>query len=217
MQLKSRQPTRRQIQSRQTREKIYKTAIALFNRYGYEAVTIEDITQQTGVSKGAFYVHFSSKDDILLEHFRQTDTYYQNYFDQRDKTGVSAVRQISDFSTYMMDYIQKHMGLEVTRIVYINQLREVLPPKKKFLGDESRPFHTYLQQVMEQGQRDGEFRRDLSPYQLEQLLVRWMRSVIYDWCWGEGSFDLTREFERHLALMLPVLTREASPSMENPG
>ena len=40
-------------------------AIALMSRKGYEGTTIQDIIDEVGVSKGAFYHYFSSKEDIL--------------------------------------------------------------------------------------------------------------------------------------------------------
>lgn len=40
-------------------------ALALFFEKGYEATTIADILDRTHLSKGAFYHHFSSKEDLL--------------------------------------------------------------------------------------------------------------------------------------------------------
>lgn len=40
-------------------------AETLFLRKGYEATTVADILAQTGLSKGAFYHHFESKEDLL--------------------------------------------------------------------------------------------------------------------------------------------------------
>jgi AcrR family transcriptional regulator len=40
-------------------------AVALFFEKGYEATTIADIIDRTRLSKGAFYHHFSAKEDLL--------------------------------------------------------------------------------------------------------------------------------------------------------
>lgn len=42
-------------------------AIELFSKKGVEATSIQDITNACGISKGAFYLSFKSKDDLLLE------------------------------------------------------------------------------------------------------------------------------------------------------
>ncbi len=47
------------------REGIISEGIKLFLRKGFNATTISDITDAVGVSKGAFYWHFASKDELL--------------------------------------------------------------------------------------------------------------------------------------------------------
>lgn len=50
-----------------TREMILETAYTLFMQSGYNVVTMNDIVTQTGLSKGAFYHHFSSKEQLFEE------------------------------------------------------------------------------------------------------------------------------------------------------
>lgn len=47
------------------REEFLSTAQALFTQHGYEETTISAIIQAVGVSKGAFYHYFSSKEELL--------------------------------------------------------------------------------------------------------------------------------------------------------
>lgn len=48
-----------------TRQRVMATAHQLFSEKGYDAATLQDIIQLSGLSKGAIYHHFSSKQDIL--------------------------------------------------------------------------------------------------------------------------------------------------------
>ena len=47
------------------RERILRHAEALFAEQGYNAVSIRDIAQATGLSHGAIYHHFASKEDLF--------------------------------------------------------------------------------------------------------------------------------------------------------
>jgi AcrR family transcriptional regulator len=58
-------------QRRATRTKLVEAALDLFSTSGYEHATVDDIAQAAGYSKGAYYFHFSTKDDILMELLRQ--------------------------------------------------------------------------------------------------------------------------------------------------
>lgn len=40
----------------------------LLARYGYRKMTVEDIAQEVGVGKGSIYLHFSSKEEVVLSH-----------------------------------------------------------------------------------------------------------------------------------------------------
>lgn len=53
-----------------TRSKLIEAAQQLFSTSGYEHATVDDISHAAGYSKGAYYFHFSTKDDILLELLR---------------------------------------------------------------------------------------------------------------------------------------------------
>ncbi len=65
-----RTPIDRFEQRKQTHGKLVDSALNLFSTSGYEHATIDDISAAAGYSKGAYYFHFSTKDDILLELLR---------------------------------------------------------------------------------------------------------------------------------------------------
>ena len=49
----------------QTRREIAESALGLFVRHGYEAVSVEAIAEEAGVSLRTFYRYFSAKDEVL--------------------------------------------------------------------------------------------------------------------------------------------------------
>ncbi|HET6614462.1 MAG TPA: TetR/AcrR family transcriptional regulator [Dehalococcoidia bacterium] len=57
-------------QRKLTRAKLIDAALKLFSTSGYEHATVDDISREAGYSKGAYYFHFSTKDDILMELLR---------------------------------------------------------------------------------------------------------------------------------------------------
>jgi AcrR family transcriptional regulator len=57
-------------QRKLTRARLVDAALELFSTSGYEHATVDDISHAAGYSKGAYYFHFSTKDDILLELLR---------------------------------------------------------------------------------------------------------------------------------------------------
>jgi AcrR family transcriptional regulator len=56
-----------QTRSIETRSKILRAAEDLFSRSGFESASVSDICREAGISKGAFYHHFPSKQSVFLE------------------------------------------------------------------------------------------------------------------------------------------------------
>ncbi|MEU6325202.1 ScbR family autoregulator-binding transcription factor [Streptomyces sp. NPDC047009] len=54
----------RQERAIRTRQAILIAAAEVFDEVGYEAATISDVLQRSGVTKGALYFHFASKEEL---------------------------------------------------------------------------------------------------------------------------------------------------------
>ena len=59
----------RELSKEQTREELLKSAHILFCKKGFHSVSIDEIAQESNVTKGAFYHHFASKNDIFESCF----------------------------------------------------------------------------------------------------------------------------------------------------
>ncbi len=55
-----------QQRSEETRMKIFASALVVFGRVGYDAAGVAEICAAAGVSKGAFYYHFPSKQALFM-------------------------------------------------------------------------------------------------------------------------------------------------------
>ena len=62
----------RDKQREETRRRIYLAALEVFRRDGVAQCRIEDIANKSEVSRGAFYFHFPTKDDVLIELLRES-------------------------------------------------------------------------------------------------------------------------------------------------
>ena len=61
----------RDKQREETRRRIYRAALEVFRRDTVAGCRIDDIAAKAEVSRGAFYFHFPTKDDVLIELLRE--------------------------------------------------------------------------------------------------------------------------------------------------
>lgn len=66
--------SRRELRKRERRQRLYDTAIRLFRRRGYEAVTVTEIAQAAGLSRATFFNHYEGKGEILAQCSREVLT-----------------------------------------------------------------------------------------------------------------------------------------------
>jgi AcrR family transcriptional regulator len=62
---------------------LLETALRLFRRKGFERTTMRDIAGAAGMSVGAAYYHFQSKEDLVLAYYRWTQDEHERLLRER--------------------------------------------------------------------------------------------------------------------------------------
>jgi TetR/AcrR family transcriptional regulator, transcriptional repressor for nem operon len=84
-----------------TRAKIVASARILFNRHGFEQVSIDDVMKRAGLTRGGFYNHFASKDELYAEAVRSFTTC--NPFDQGQASSTDAEPSPRELAVKLVD------------------------------------------------------------------------------------------------------------------
>ena len=66
---------RRKEQAQKTETAILNAALELMGRHGFDVVTVRDICKHAGITTGAFYHHFKSKEDLFDMGFAPLDDF----------------------------------------------------------------------------------------------------------------------------------------------
>ena len=85
-----------QARAEATRRKIIETAVELFGQIGYGETGLADVLQRAGISKGAFYYHFDSKEAVATA-----------IIDEFNNRAVTAVEENFDPAAPTLDGIMK--------------------------------------------------------------------------------------------------------------
>ncbi len=200
--------------AQRTKNKLLETALSLFNERGYDAVTIDEITQQAGVAKGTFYTYFSTKSDIVVEEFWKIDAYYQAYSSKNLHKYATGVEKLLAFTRAQMHYVRDVVGNASLKILYANQAEQSGP--NKMITNRERQWHLIIRDVIREGQSSGEFRADLNADRLALLFNRTARGVLLDWCVQDAAFDLVKEGVAVIRdFVIPALQHPAGPVKES--
>ncbi|WP_342544648.1 TetR/AcrR family transcriptional regulator [Lysinibacillus sp. FSL W7-1291] len=195
--------TSRQKKALETREKLLKTSLDLFNKYGFEHVSVEQITKACYVSKGTFYTHFPSKYDVILEKFMELDQFYSTVEKNIDPS-LSASEKILFVYQQQMNYLTKVVGKDLLRTVYTAAMTNQVE-QDHYLINPQRKIFQIMNTYIEEGIRQGEFRQDVSAPNIQAIIRRCMRANVYDWLIHSEDFDLASEMAQFTTIVLDGL------------
>jgi AcrR family transcriptional regulator len=143
-----------QQRSEETHSRIVESAIKLFSTYGYNKASVNDICAEAGISKGAFYHHFKSKQALflaLLDGWLQT---IDNAIEaSRDKTAPETFMQMTEAFPYLFETAGE--GLPMFLEFWLQASRD----KKVWEASIApyRRYHKYFTSLIKKGMEEGSF------------------------------------------------------------
>ena len=102
-----------------TKNFILETVAPIFNKNGYAATSMSDITKATGLTKGAIYGNFKNKEDLAIAAFKMNVksmmTQISNHI-SRSKSPIQKLFLITDFYRNYYEYSKQLGGCPVLNI-----------------------------------------------------------------------------------------------------
>ena len=159
-----------QQRSEETRDQILTAAGQLFCKSGYEAAAVADICNLAGVSKGAFYHHFPSKQTLFLaiieEWLKGIDT---QLFTERGK-GEKVPQSLTRMAKTLGFVFKAASGQLPMFLEFMVQASR----DKTVWNATIAPYRRYQQQFHEliaQGQSEGSIKSEINPELASRVLI----------------------------------------------
>ena len=185
--------TSRQKQASETKLKILEIASELFRDRGYDNVKVMDICKDANISVGAFYHHFKSKEDIINQGYTEVDVLLQARLE--DLTYITAKEAIYKiFNAYCE--ILDELGHNFVTMSY----RLLIGKRSPFLLSKDRYLHKIMIDVISDGIDKGEIVSRFSKDETYDILFRFFRGDLFNWCLHNGTYSLKEIFFRDLDL-----------------
>ena len=172
--------------TRNTRGRIISAAWKLFYEQGYEDTTVEDIVFESETSKGSFYHYFDGKDALLGILAYVFDEKYDQLKETMDPT-LDAIDKLIYLNHELFAMIDGGISMDLLTRLLSTQL---LARGEKHLLDRNRTYFKLLRQIIDEGQKAGQLRGDLSVNEILKAYALWERALMYDWCLSVGEYSL---------------------------
>jgi TetR/AcrR family acrAB operon transcriptional repressor len=173
--------TKKQEQSEQTIIKIIVVATELFAQNGYHGTAISDISDATGLTKGALYYHFKDKEQILIRVAESIAAVWRKYL-------LNAASDQVDIIGYI-DFVFKQFLLmvrenQVSVLALHNLNLEIGESNASFYSIIDRLFSEFthdLERILLKGQAIGQVRSDLDARLAAFSILAMLMGSILSW------------------------------------
>jgi AcrR family transcriptional regulator len=198
--------SRRERKKEETRERIFREAVRLFSRRGFENTTIDEITERADVAKGTFFNYFPRKEAVLAflseQRLEQVEAGAESIFSApkpaREKlleiylAAASAYAPDRDLSRYVVNELMGR-AFDVTED-----------------ASHGTRWNALIHRALQLGHDEGGLRADVDLGRAAEILTGVYYATIYVWVNCEqvshgADFDLLPELRARLELVLDGL------------
>lgn len=175
-----------------TRSALLEAVIQLSREQNYDAVTVRQICRRAGVSNGAFYHHYASKDQLVLQAFLDFDRAVTPDLVHQCES-LKPLESLYFMFRLYLEYIQQVVGRAMP-----SYYRVLLKGESREYRSQDRPFLQAMRYHCLRCQEAGLLTRDYTPEELVELFSRFLRGLLFDWCLCGCTDTLWPRAERDL-------------------
>jgi AcrR family transcriptional regulator len=184
--------------SRPVKERLLRVATRLFARHGFEGTSVQDIVDAAGVTKGAMYHYYGSKDDLLYEVYHQLLTMQMSHLTDIVKGSGTAAERLREAA---IDVVESSLANLDDMIVFFRSLHMLPDDRQTQIRAERRAYHDVFRGLVEDGMVAGVFRTEVSA----DVVVHYFLSTVNQlgsWFRPDGALTARQVGEQYAELLL---------------
>ncbi len=167
--------SRRERKKEETKERIFRAAVELFRTKGFEATTVDEITERADVAKGTFFNYFSRKEGVL--------GYLAEVRMQRAVEEAEAI--LSELQPAREKILALYLDVasgydedrELSWFLLMESIQRELAPGE----DVHHRWHELAARVIARGQESGELKAGVDPERAEWVLHSVFMGTLFMW------------------------------------
>src|SRR5438552_7092512 len=181
------------------RERILRGAIDVFAQSGYFNAKVSEIARAAGVADGTIYLYFDGKEDLLVSIFRE---YTRNYLQSLERDLANVNRPEERMRITIRHHLQALGRDRSLAIVAQVELRHSLKFMTLLSHQEIADYLNILRKIVEHGQSEGVFRRNLHPQLVAKAVFGILDEMVTSWVLSEKDYALADQADPVADLVL---------------
>lgn len=193
-----------------TRIAILDAAESLFAERGVTSTTLERISREAGVTRGAFYWHFKDKADLLSGLRERRQLPHQEMLFLAAEQGHDDPLSLLETSGHeMLAIFEADEGQQRFFRITLNQVVDA--DVAEWLNATNRELFDMLARIADQAASQGQLNPAFTPQEAAVLMMVTMNGLLNEWLRSGRSFPLTDLGSRIISGQMSLLRRKDAP------
>lgn len=162
-----------------TTDFIIKIVAPIFNKHGYIGTSMSDLTEATGLTKGALYGNFENKEALALSAFEHNRKLLLDAVDDRlntEGTSLDKLSSLTDFYKKYDSFTAKMGGCPILNVgIDAQHNNKLLAAASK---ETIKEIEGKIALVLETGLNDGELKIPVTPLQFAKQMFTMLQGAI---------------------------------------
>lgn len=158
---------------------IVETVAPIFNKLGYVGTSMSDLTDATGLTKGALYGNFENKEALALAAFQYNSTLLLDAIDEKlgvSGTALDKLFSITNFYRHYDEFTQKTGGCPVLNVgIDAKNNNKLLSAAAK---EVTKHIEGKIALVLENGVYQGEIKLPVTPLQFAKQMFTMIQGAV---------------------------------------
>jgi AcrR family transcriptional regulator len=141
-------------------ERLGRVSVALFAEHGYAQTSVQQIVDAAGVTKGALYHYFKSKDDLLFDIYDRLLSLQRAHLDEIVARGLDPV---ATMRAVCEDVIITSIEGLADGVVFFRSQHMLSAERQLEVKRRRREYNDAFEAILERGRAAGAIRTDIPP------------------------------------------------------
>ena len=151
----------------EARARIVKAALRTFSEKGYHQTTMDDIAKRLGVSKGALYLYFPSKEELFRGCYETAPQAFSEILRSTFKDSRNPMQNVQDFFDKMQERFASNSALSYE--IFAQASRN--PTIRKILKENYDEYARIMTRFLEEMKERGVLEKNLETRALAKALI----------------------------------------------
>lgn len=153
-------------------ERLLNSAMKLFVKKGYKGSSVAEITKDAGLTRGALYCHFETKEHLAREIIK---LFEKKYLDSMiyyvEKEGKSASEKFQKMMRFNVWFAGEHPNLCLFMTVISAEMVGSHNRLEPYLKSVYQKWSHFITGMLKDGKRAGEFKKAIDPQMMAWVII----------------------------------------------